>query len=222
MLFCLSFSSLRIMMLAAFIVAMSFFFFSRKWWWQCVCVCRYFHKTNYFKTKGVWSFLPEGMTNSQKPHCQFLLFVCFGHCFHFPALIILILHVISGWQTSRLLKGGCLCSLIVIVMKPAKNHYKMLESSHTPRPHDSYFNYRSQISYVCFSYTKQHIDKLLFKCESHNFKRMSEGRMACILHGAQHYVLRSVDSNKGTIHTFLRTHYPPCSSWYARKTRAIT
>lgn len=95
---------------------------------------------------------------------------------------------------SRLLKGGCLCLLIVIVMKPAKNHYKMLESSHTPRLHDSYFNYRSQIS--CFSYTKQHIDKLLFKCKSHNFKRMSEERMACTLHGAQHYVLRSVDLNK--------------------------
>lgn len=157
-----------------------------------VCVCWYFHKANYFKQKECEVSCLEGMTNSQKPHCHF--FCCFGHCFLFPALIILILHIISGWQMSRLLKGGCLCLLIVIVMKPAKNHYKMLESSHTPRLHDSYFNYRSQIS--CFSYTKQHIDKLLFKCKSHNFKRMSEERMACTLHGAQHYVLRSVDLNK--------------------------
>ena len=163
----------------------------------------------------MWGFLPWRHDKLSKATLP--IFFCFGHCFLFPALIILILHVISGWQTSRLLKGGCLCLLFVIVMKPAKNHYKMLESSHTPRPHDSYFNYRSQISYVCFSYMKHHTDKLLFKCEYCNFKRMSEERMACTLYGPQHYVLRSVDSNKRDHSYIFEGHITLLVSWYARK-----
>lgn len=191
MLFCLGFSSLRIMMLAAFYCCCCLGFFQKMV--MAMCVCADTSTKLIISNKRSVRFLALKAWQTLKSHTA-IFFCCFGHCFLFPALIILILHVISGWQMSRLLKGGCLCLLIVIVMKPAKNHYKMLESSHTPRLCDSYFNYRSQIS--CFSYTKQHIDKLLFKCESHNFKRMSEERMACTLHGAQQYVLRSADLNK--------------------------
>ena len=181
-----------------------------------MCVCADTSTKLIIPNKRSVRFLALKAWQALKSHTANFFF-CFGHCFLFPALIILILHVISGWQTSRLLKGGCLCLLFVIVMKPAKNHYKMLESSHTPRPHDSYFNYHSQISYVCFSYMKQHTDKLLFKCESCNFKRMSEERMACTLYGPQHYVLRSVDSNKRDHSYIFEGHITLLVSWYARK-----
>ena len=168
----------------------------------------------------MWGFLPcrhDKLSKATLP-----IFFCFGHCFLFPALIILILHVISGWQTSRLLKGGCLCLLFVIVMKPAKNHYKMLESSLTPRPHDSYFNYRSQISYVCFSYMKQHTDKLCLNV-SLAISNVCQRREWLAL-----YMVHSTMCSdqwiriKGTIHTFLKDTLPSLFPGTLEKTRAST
>ena len=57
----------------------------------------------------------------------------------------------------------------------------------------------------------------MFKCESCNFKRMSEERMACTLYGPQHYVLRSVDSNKRDHSYIFEGHITLLVSWYARK-----